>query len=291
MKNTALLIGNDINNLSPGLSWIDLLHKMTTYCGVQDDIVISPDKPFPILYEEIFLKALQKGRINEKDLKAFIAESVSQIGQNEIHAQIRSLNFGHILTTNYDFSLEGAIPMHNSGIIRETLYSIFRKNEVGNTTYWHIHGDANNPLSINLGFEHYCGQLQNMRNYLVTGTNYTNSKVNKDPLERRLERKAVVDIQSWIDLFFVKDIHIFGLALDFVETDLWWLLTYRARSKFYKNKIEVTNKIVYYIPEKYKKFSQYKIDVLEANGVQVLSPYGKDKLEYYRAVLRYCVGL
>lgn len=285
MKDIALLVGNDINNISPGISWKDLLFKITDFCGVLNEVIIHEKKPFPMLYEEIFLRAIRNSRIEEKNLKTFIAQSVSQITQNEIHEKIRSLACSHIMTTNYDFSLQGLTPKKNTSIVTEILYSIFRKNEVNGTTYWHLHGDSNNPLSINLGFEHYCGQLQNMRNYVVTGTNYSSPNVKKDSLIKRLTRNEEMNYQSWIDLFFGKDLHIFGLALDFVETDLWWLLTIRARSKFYKNKIEITNMIYYYIPEDFVPGSQYKIDLLKANDVEVIPLKEKNKLDYYHAII------
>lgn len=40
MLDIALLVGNDINNLSPGISWADLLTKITDFCGVSGRIDI-----------------------------------------------------------------------------------------------------------------------------------------------------------------------------------------------------------------------------------------------------------
>lgn len=285
MENIALLVGNDINNLSPGISWADLLTKITDFCGVSGRIDIHEKKPFPLLYEEIFLSALRHRRIEEKDLKTFIARQVSTISQNEIHESIRAMQPAHVMTTNYEYALQGAVPAKNTGVVAETLYSIFRKNEMDETTYWHLHGESNYPISINLGYEHYCGQLQNMRNYVVNGTSYQSKQVQKEALEKRLEKGGILEIQSWIDLFFTRDVHIFGMGLDFVETDLWWLLTYRARSKFYKNTIQVKNKIYYYIPEDYVVSSQYKLDLFKANNVEVIPLPKSTKLDYYRAVI------
>ena len=290
MKDIALLVGNDINNVSPGTSWGELLIKITDFCGVSDGISVHEKKPFPLLYEEIFLTALRRRHIEEKELKAFIAAQVSIIGQNEIHEAIRAMQPANIMTTNYEYSLQGMAPHKNMGVVAETLYSIFRKNEFDGITYWHLHGESNYPISINLGFEHYCGQLQNMRNYVVNGTSYQNKNVQNEALEKRLAAGGKLEIQSWIDLFFTKDVHIFGLGLDFVETDLWWLLTYRARSKFYKNKIAVRNKIYYYIPENKVADSQYKIDLFGANDVEIVSIVAPDKLSYYRAVIKKVAG-
>ncbi len=285
MKDIALLIGNDINNISPGVSWAELLQKITDFCQVSDRVTIHKEKPFPMLYEEIFLAAIKTKQIEERDLKAFIAANVAQIDQNDIHHQIRALSAANIMTTNYDYTLQGTNLLKNTGVVVERLYSIFRRNELNGTNYWHLHGEANHPMSINLGFEHYCGQLQNMRNYVVTGTDYTSPNVAKASLLKRLQSKKALANQSWIDLFFTKDIFILGLALDFIETDLWWLLTFRARSKFYKNKISITNKIYYYIPEGYVALSKHKLDLLKVNGVEVISIKAPNKLNYYHQVL------
>ena len=285
MKNLVLLVGNDINNLSCGLSWKDLLHDILNFCHAGDQIEIDKNKPFPLLYEEIFLTASRQGKIREKDLKSFIAIKTAEIKANHLHQAIRDLQPAHILTTNYEFTLEGCIPFENTSIINEKFYSIFRRYQVENTTYWHIHGNCLNPMSINLGFEHYGGQLQLMRNYVVSGTFYSSKEVPKASLLRRIHTKQVY-YHSWIDLFFMKDIHIFGLSLDFVETDLWWLLTYRARQKFHHKNIPVHNKIYYYIPEEYVASSKYKLDLLMANDVIIISLPGSDKGKYYESIIQ-----
>lgn len=284
MKNLVLLIGNDINNISRGQSWKDLLQDIITFCHASGCIELDDKKPFPLLYEEIFLTASKKQKIREKDLKSFIAIKAAEIKGNSLHNAIRALKPAHILTTNYEFTLEGGTPFENTSIINEKFYSIFRRYKVDDINYWHIHGDCLNPMSINLGFEHYGGQLQLMRNYVVSGTFYTSKDVPKASLLRRIHAKQVY-FHSWIDLFFTNDIHIFGLSLDFVETDLWWLLTYRARQKFHHKNVPVPNQIYYYIPEEYMAAAKFKIDLLAANDVTVISFPGKDKLAYYESVI------
>ncbi|SUJ27853.1 Uncharacterised protein [Sphingobacterium spiritivorum] len=283
-KNTyALLIGNDINNISPGKSWNDLLQEIKATFHIQD--IEDMDKPFPMLYEEIFLKAIKGGMKHEKELKTYIANRVAQINPNSIHEQIRQLPVSHIMTTNYEYSLEGQIPVNNDSVVRETTYSIYRRHQLHNKTYWHIHGECNSPNSINLGYEHYCGQLQGMRNYTISGTNYSNPRVNNTSFIRQLATGKKVACQSWIDLFFTTDIHIFGLALDFVETDLWWLLTYRARSKFYKRSSFIRNTIYYYIPEYYSERSKAKLDLLRTHDVKIVIINENDKQSYYQCIL------
>jgi hypothetical protein len=124
-----------------------------------------------------------------------------------------------------------------------------------------------------------------MRNYVVSGTFYSSKEVPKASLLRRIHTKQVY-YHSWIDLFFTKDIHIFGLSLDFVETDLWWLLTYRARQKFHHKNIPVPNKIFYYIPEEYAESAKYKLELLVANDVTIVRIPIRDKKEYYETIIK-----
>lgn len=283
MDRYTLLVGNDINNISPGVSWGDLLTNIKKKYNLP--LLVNGDKPFPMLYEEIFLHAIKKNSIDETALKIYIGEEISRISPNEIHRLIRELPVKNILTTNYEFSLESVTPAINSSLVRETMYSVFRQYEVDNKTYWHIHGDCNVPMSINLGYEHYCGQLQKMRDYVVNAPNYTSKKIYKESLIRRLKMKGKLNLQSWIDLFFTHDVHIFGLSLDFVEIDLWWLLTYRARSRYYKKGNFIKNKLYYYIPRKYLESAMDKIQLLKANDVAVIDIDIDEKAEYYKEVI------
>lgn len=285
MANYAILVGNDINNVTPGKSWGDLVTELKNHFDVKT--VNDGNKPFPMLYEEIFLNAVRKNGVDEKEVKAYIADRVSHIPQNEIHQRIRELPIAHVMTTNYEFTLAGCIPETNTGVVKETTFSIFRRYEVGNKTFWHIHGDCKHPNSINLGYEHYCGQLQAMRNYVVSGTTYTSKQVIKTQLIRRLIQRKKINNQSWLDLFFTKDIYIFGLSLDFVESDLWWLLTYRARIKLSSGakSLKVYNKIHYFVPQKYIAKSTDKLELLRANDVVVHSIASESDRDYYREVV------
>jgi len=288
MKNIALLIGNGVNTPSNGVSWKDLLNKIVKFCECPD-LQTDEDKPFPLFYEKIFLTAINKGSIQrEVDLKKFIATEVSKIEPNVVHQMIRELRPAHIITLNYEFLLEGEKPIKNEGLVNESLYSVFRKYLVDGITFWHPHGDCHNPISINLGYEHYGGQLQKMRNYVTSLPEYKTKKVAQSPLFQRLKAGLqVADIQSWIDLFFLVDIHIIGLTLDFVETDLWWLLTYRARQQQYKQTFPIDNKIYYYIPAGYAMGDTlFKLTLLEANGVTVIKINRPHDKSYYMEVLK-----
>ncbi|KOY43900.1 hypothetical protein ACX03_19690 [Vibrio parahaemolyticus] len=288
MEDFAVLVGNDINNINPGNSWSDLLSELTEYLSISVDC--EQDKPFPLEYEEVYFKAVKNGNYSEGDIKKFVSKHINKIGNSFIHEAVVKLNTNHIMTTNYDLCLESTITQNpeklkNRGFITESKYNIFRNHIVDDKVFWHVHGSANAYLSITLGYEHYNGYLQHMRNYVVSGTKDTYKKKSFLPLTKRFKTDDVEN-QSWLDLFFTKDVHIIGLSLDFNESDLWWLLTFREKSKYSKS-LNITNNIYYYIPEEYVKSSKSKIDMLRSVGVTIVSLKGHSisKANYYTNVI------
>ena len=285
----SLIIGNDINNVTNTTSWDNLLKEIIQICV--KDKMLSKNTPFPILYEEIYLNGLKDLGINEYELKKAIARIVNEIVPNEIHEELIQLDIKNYLTTNYDYVLEKILlgkkntdTLKNKGIIKESKYNVFRHNTLGEKQIWHLHGEANAPNSITLGFEHYGGQLQQLRNYVVSGTNYKNTEVNNlGSLHRRLRKGEVTEnVISWIDLLFRDEVHILGLGLGFEETDLWWLLTNRVR---FQNQSEVSkNKIIYYSPSKYKDVS--KDDLMKAFDIEVKYINIENKGKYYKEAVK-----
>ncbi len=281
---TTLFIGNDINNLVPGNSWSNLLEELKAFCCVDGKVIDNGNKPFPLLYEEIFLRSLRTRHQPEINVKEFISRKFLELKSGAIHERIMQMKVANIITTNYDFLLEGRIPKANKGVITERLYSVFRHSIVKGKKVWHVHGDCRSPASINLGFEHYGGQLQQIRNYVATGTNYETQKLDQLPFITRWAKGEIYG-HSWTELFFTDNIYIFGFSMDFVETDIWWLLTFRARQLLALKK-PIRNKIYYFVPTEWAGRSKEKLDLLEVNGVEVVSEYpGKDKAAYYELVI------
>ncbi len=285
--NKVIFFGNDINNINNSTtSWQELLNRIIKIFGNRIDI--STDKPFPLLYEEIYLKALKSHDIKETELKTKIAQIIGEIQPNEIHEQILQLECQDFITTNYDYVLQKVLlendstsALQNKGLIQETKYSVFRHNILENKKFWHVHGEINYPYSITLGFEHYGGQLQQFRNYTVSGTNYSNDKKNRKSLHRRLKENDLSE-DSWIDLIFKDEVHIMGLKLGFEETDLWWLLTNRARFQNEK-KYNKKNKIIYYSPEKYRNNS--KESIMNANDIDTIF-IKEEGVNFYKEVIK-----
>lgn len=285
----VVLLGNDINNLGHGYSWSDLLKDLIREVNAEGEIDPLAEQ-FPLFYEEIWAFVSTRCNHNEDFIKSFIADRVQNIPPNDLHKKFMSLDVRDILTTNYEFTLEasvsdGTLELTNHGVIAETRYSIFRHIQANDQRVWHIHGDAKRPSSIALGYEHYAGYLQNMRNYVVQGVEYKNFQLGG--LTKRLSSAESLERFSWLDIFFTHDIHIVGLALDFVEIHLWWLLTYRARSQI-SGKLKRANRLYYYTPKQREDKDRVKLRLLKANGVDIvpLDRPNQDKNIYYRNVVR-----
>lgn len=289
--NLILLVGNGINNIRRTYRWQDLIQQLIEYIGASGQIRVE-NKPFPLLYEEIIVEAVKNRGIREKDIKSFIAREIGRLQPNEVHEQIFDLKWSHLLTTNYDFTLERVLTektntLGNQGVVKENTYSLFRRHVLEKRTFWHIHGDANSRNSLALGYEHYSGYLQQMRNYLAVGTRNT-YKIRFEPLERRL-RKKELEMDSWVDAFFQKNTHvcIVGLTLDFIEIHLWWLLTYRQRL-ILREKLHTRGRIYYFYPDTLTPAIQPKLDLLKSLGVLPFSVKHTDKQPalFYHTVLK-----
>jgi hypothetical protein len=307
MAETILFAGNGINTINSNSTWemlLRTLHKDYYDAAVSFTDIIQ--KPFPLVYEQIVLWQLKKHRNTgiERTLKKIIAAETCRILPNEIHTAIAAKKINHIITANYEFNLvkDPGASMLNRGCIKETTYSIFRHFRNNGKTYWHLHGDAQHVTSINLGYEHYCGQLQKMREY-VTGTyiaadkNFT--KLFTRPLVNRAYLKSA-EVYSWVDFFFRDNttIKIFGFRMELEELDIWWLLTYRAKILYGAKKGHQqprNNRVLYFIPRQFTKdrkgvmLPAYKtkkalMEGMNINVVELDLPHGA---AFYQEVLRF----
>lgn len=291
MNEKALLIGNDINSINQNYDWEKLINDLKSYAKLNSSLNYK-NKPFPLIYEEIYLKAAKEYKTSENRLKTYIASKTRNIEPNSVHKSLLGLEIDQIMTTNYDLTFEKSAGLKkyeiaNKGIINENKYSLFRYHQVSSKRIWHIHGSEIAPNSITLGYEHYGAYLQYMRNYVASGTQDTYKNYRFSSIKKRFINGELTG-DSWIDLFFTNDIYIIGLNFDFVEMHLWWLLTYRARA-IAEEQFSINNKIVYYYPEIYTISSKHKLEMFEANGVETVpeTSYGegRKKLPYYNKVI------
>ena len=229
----SLLVGNGINRVSNhAASWNHVLNALRGDGPSRRELEHLKHKPFALVYEEILLTDPSANiQSDETEMKKRIAGLVGELQFNDLHRRIIGAGVKHVLTTNYDYGFEKASGHRakRKSLARETKYSAFRRQVVGNTSVWHIHGEAGIPATITLGYDQYSGYLQKLREHATADR----TSVGGSPFKRG---DTTFDISpntvySWFDVFLRDDIHIIGLGLDYTEIDLWWALTYKARLK------------------------------------------------------------
>lgn len=288
-KRKVLLLGNGINRIDNDYAWDDLMDDLLAYVGLQH--AISPDgKPFPLLYEEMYLRWQDREDASELDLKNKIRQLLRLIRSNDLHREAMSLPVDEIMTTNYDYNLEATL---KGGLraaryippVKGNKYSLLRRRQAGDKVLWHIHGETAAPGTILLGYEQYAGYLQNIRNYMMVGMRYKDFEL--PALHQRLKTGSR-EVRSWVDHFFLNDVYILGLNMDFVEMHLWWILDYRARL-IQNERIHIDNKLIFLYPSHETSWIKSRIDLLCACNVGCLAVPVVDGnwKEMYRSAMKY----
>lgn len=229
----SLLLGNGVNRLSnENVSWEEVVQKLTKTSPTQKELKLRKATPFALLYEQMVLSSATDSLVeDELQCKRQVASLLAGLRPNHFHEQLVGGAVKHILTTNYDYTLEGAtrLKVLPKNLQRESKYSVFRRKGVGDAYIWHIHGEVSAPASITLGYDHYSGYLQKLRTYATADR----TAKGNSPFKRQQYDfdRGIGPRYCWLDVFFRDDIHIVGLTLDYTEIDLWWALTYKARLK------------------------------------------------------------
>jgi len=236
-RKPCFLIGNGINRFNQkknegDVSWEGLL------LDIYNDI--SPQKrnfiPEGIALTEFYdVIDLQKSGKVKKTLQEEFAEKLDwkpKSHHKKIVTKIRDLN-APILTTNFDFVLQKSIKAEmfrhriNGNRLLSDFYpwdSYFSDNEkedpFNSFSIWHMHGQKNYKRSIKLGLNQYLLMVNRAKRHFP----------NKNSVEK------LTQYQTWIKLFFEKDLIIIGLGLNEQEVFIRWLLLQRA--KYYKTNPE-----------------------------------------------------
>ena len=263
-KKNVLLLGNGLNRLAGAVDWAGLMDCL----GPDKDQGQGPGgqslSSWPLEFERIYGEK-NKGQADKEAVTKYQLKQYIQAGLQKILAPVcawplqsefANLPVKHILTTNYDYNLEKAVNPQfrrekSPDKTKEKLFSLYRRirpdpSPEAPKAVWHIHGEAEAPESICLGFEHYCAQLAAMRNLL---TKPFEERDDEPPYLNRFLAVAGDDYEpeSWPTLFFTHNVFIVGLDLSFMETDLWWLLAYRRQYQL-RHPQAPRNKIVYFHP-------------------------------------------
>lgn len=268
MEEKVLLVGNGINRGVDDFSWETLLNELSRGLDIK-----SKDKPLPLLYEEIVIKLNKMGKT--KNPKDIVANTVKKLKPREVHKRILKMEFQNILTTNYDFTIEEAFSKNDRRTIynKEREYNFYRRYKSKRSNVWHIHGEVDCPNSIVLGYDDYLKSIAKMRDYFCDKQGVSSNIMDKKG--------------SWMDFIYEKDIYILGLSLDFVEYDLWWILTKRAKGEELIRGgkiISPKNRIIFFCSEeeRYGLFS--KCENSNEKTCRYLTDIGNNKFELLQSM-------
>lgn len=263
----TLFFGNGINRLSENhVTWNDLLDRIKGINNFENGQL-----PNTMVYERIFLEKQTVDSNEKKDeleIKNVIAEGLREQEPNKVLVELASLPIEHYLTTNYDYAFEKALDISPEKHSPEDIYSLRRKRIYKSENYtkflWNIHGEIDNPKSIMLGLDHYCGSVSKIDMYVKGNYSYTANGTNfsVNSIIYKLKNNCFCHT-SWVDLFFSTNVHILGFSLDYSETDIWWLLNKRAR---FSSEEKINNKVYFYT----SNICDEKKELLKAFNVEVV---------------------
>lgn len=251
----TLMLGNGLNRcIVNNISWSGLLQSIADEYHVSIDYNVS----FPMQFECIVNQILHLSKTPSdsiyKELKEKIAAKLktAQLPQNSPHTVFTGIAKSFI-TTNYDFLLEQSVNPHfsfsdveNQTKNSNSKYNLMNSIQLADKEFFHIHGHILKPHTICLGYEHYAGTLQHLRNKISTKKK---SKDNTPAVLVGLENPMINEEKCWAEKFFTDEIHIVGLGLGESEIDIWWLISYRSyllySNRFNAKKL-IKNRIVFH---------------------------------------------
>lgn len=262
----TIMFGNGLNMLTTGNTlWSELVSVI--------NIAVNEERiPFTLQFEAKLSDLMMPYLSANKEVLTEIVKTLKKYKTNSIYQRIASLGIEHYITTNYDFVMKKtllSLGYKNPQKEGRDKYSIRRRiccnNSGKETRIWHIHGDIDAYTSIMLGLGYYGAKIARMKDYVDGKYYYDIDKTTKNigPLKSRIETGITTPV-SWIDLFFISDIHILGYGFYYDEIDLWWLLA--KRKEFLDNGKIKSNKIIYYgnvDKGKSELFSKLGVEIVE----------------------------
>lgn len=282
------MLGNGINRcILSKVSWGDLLSTIANKYNVP----LNKDISFPMQFETLVNQILKYSRNSIDDAYTNVKQeiiSLLKIATLPAQAPHRALAgmADSIITTNYDFLIEYSIDKNFSvddfsanSKVSNNKYNLRNAILTSGKEVFHIHGDLRQAKSICLGYEHYAGTVQHLRDAIATKKDAGGEKVPAIVLALRNQENST---NTWAEKLFTDNVHIIGLGLTQSEIDIWWLITYRA-TLLYSNRFNcrelLNNKIVYH--DVSDVFDENMRFTLENLGVEYVFHHIPEKINEY----------
>lgn len=165
------------------------------------------------------------------------------IKDRSLLADLVSLKFDSILTTNYTYEIEdcfhpkfstiknksafvGQIERRSIKEKTDSKYLLHTFNQFKNSPpIWHIHGEKRRKSSIILTHDEYARLVCEL---------IEENKINRN---KYVDFENEVKYKSWLDYFLMSNLYIVGFGMDFSEFDIWWMLNRRKRENQRKGEI------------------------------------------------------
>ena len=278
----VLFLGNGLCRSYGGMSWnklLDELKEKDQYSAEAKNYLMPMPLKAAMLTNNTLASKMrnvvkhhdkQNPEIDGYDWNSFI--KVTPEMKEHLVRLIRD-RFDYVLTTNYSYEIEAAI-MDRSNLSEiqikrimhfhevehaQTRFLVNTFNDADGVPIWHVHGEARKPDSMIIG-SYYYGKLLRRCVERLDGSSEPEeegkkrkAKGSRTGLFKTLNKQGKpIRIGSWIDAFVLGDVYILGFGLDFSESDIWWLLEYKANHRdicgstfFYESRNEISNKCVH----------------------------------------------
>ncbi|WP_026497777.1 hypothetical protein [Butyrivibrio sp. WCD2001] len=177
--------------------------------------------------------------VDVEEIQRRVANNISTAQEtNPILANLLSLPFDAILTTNYTYEIESVLSGKpftrnarkaaffaldgNTKVNHNTFVcNVVRKTDGSIIPVFHVHGEAERKHSLVLSYYSYAKSVSLLQQY------------NRDKLGNNLYQKQIQDerhlCRCWLDYFIMGNVWSVGLGLDVSEFDIWWAIERKAR--------------------------------------------------------------
>lgn len=251
----TFLIGNGLNRcIVNNISWGDLLKNIANEYGVELEDSVSFPMQFECIANQILFESKKPSDTIYEEIKTKIAKrmEVARLPYNAPHFHYTK-KADCLLTTNYDFMLEQSldrnfsiIDIKNKTRNSHSKYNLQNSVNAAEKEVFHIHGHIQKPKTICLGYEHYAGTLQHLRDEISTKKKEHN---NLPAVLVSIQNPKTEIGNCWAKKLFTDEVHIVGLGMGESEIDIWWAITYRS-FLIYSNRFEankyINNRIVFH---------------------------------------------